>query len=49
LVLLNGLNGFESILGFGHDFQFGPHLMQPGAKLFAHESLIVGNHSAGVL
>jgi hypothetical protein len=41
------LNRFQAIFGFGNNFKFWPHLVQPSAKLIAHQPLIVCNDSSG--
>jgi hypothetical protein len=45
-MLPNSLHSFKSILGLRHNFQFWPHVLQPGAQLIAHQPLVIGNDSA---
>jgi hypothetical protein len=45
-MLTHGLHSFKSVLGLRHDFQFWPHVVQPGAQLISHQSLVIRNHSA---
>ena len=47
VVLFGQRHGLLAVLGFGHDFQLGPHLAEAGTQLFAHQAFVIGNQGTG--